>query len=249
MSHNISAAIMGVDGAEGVGDDGDNSCIQIIDQQTCEQVAEFYSNCCATDAFAKIVEQLGIFYNNALIVVENMGGAGLAVLMKLQESYYDNLYFENAGNMEKAGIRMGRHNRPVILEALQNRLINRCVPVASSRFVHELKTFIWNKQTQRAEADKGKHDDAIIAMAHAIFVRDQTQRQTNFPVDAKAEITDTFKLEIYEQIKQEISRGAPEDWLDPAERRITPHEDDEDDFASFYGIHRRRNRLLEEFGF
>jgi hypothetical protein len=242
--------ILGVDAAEGVGDDGDNSCIQVIDSQTCEQVCEFYSNNCPTNKFAKIVEQIGIYYNNGLIVVENMGGAGLAILMKLQtEYYYDNLYFENARNLEKAGVKVGRNNRPLILESLQSRLLNKSLPVASTRFVRELDTFIWNKQTQKAEAQKGKHDDSIMAMAHAIFVRDQTMRQPTFlPTDPIPDITDSFKLDMYEQIKQEIARGAPEDWINAAERSITAMPDDEDQFAVYYSTHRACDSILKEFG-
>jgi hypothetical protein len=241
--------IIGVDAAEGVGDDGDNSCLQIIDAQTCEQVAEFYSNCCPTDKFAKITEQIGIYYNNALVVVENMGGAGVAVLMKLQtEYYYENIYYENSKSMEKAGVRVGSNNRPVILEALQSRLLNKSLPVSSTRFMLELETFIWNKQKQKAEAQKGKHDDAVMAMAHAIYVRDQNMRQPHvFPTNSAPVITDAFKLEMYEQIKMEIQRGAPDDWIDPSDRAINFNDDDEDQFHEFYANRRPYHSILSEF--
>lgn len=241
--------VLGVDVSEGVGDDGDNSCVQIIDSQTCEQAAEFYSNCCPTEKFAKIVEQLAIYYNNGLVVVENMG-AGNAVLSKLQsEFYYDNLHYENSSkSVEKAGVRVSRNNRPMILEALQSRLLNRCLPVASTRFVREIETFIWNKQTQKAEAQKNKHDDAIMAMAHAVLVRDQNMRQpTLFPTDPLPAITDTFKLEMFERIKQEIARGAPEEWIDPSDREITPKDQDDDVFSDYYASHRKYHHLLREF--
>ncbi len=241
--------ILGVDAAEGVGDDGDNSCVQVIDSSTCEQVAEFYSNCCVTQKFAKIVERLGIMYNNGLLVIENTGGQALAVLNKLQfEFNYENIYYESSGNSERIGVKVGTNNRPIILEAMQSRLLNTCLPIYSTRFVRELETFIWNKVKQKAEAQSGKHDDAIFAMAHAVYVRDQNMRQSSFfPLDNQPILTDAYKLEMFEQIKDEMARGAPEEWIDPSDRPIEQTENDDDVFMDFYARYRPYNQILKEF--
>ncbi len=241
--------IMGVDGAEGIGEDGDNSCIEVIDSQTCEQVAEFYSNSCPTDKFAKIIEQIAMYYNHALVVVETSGGAGVAIIAKLQEYYYDNLYYDVVSkNVERPGVKMTKTNRVAILEALQNRLLNESLPIASTRFMRELDTFIWNKEKQRAEPQKNKHDDALFAMAHAVYVRDQNSRQpTFFPTDALPEITDAFRLEMYEKIRQEIYHGAPEEWIDPVDRDMPSANDDEDVFAEYYSRKRPYDKILREF--
>lgn len=85
--------IFGVDCSEGVG--ADNSCIQIIDMTKQEQVAEFYSNNITPYEFAQVVYELALFYNNALLVVEE-ASAGLSVINTLQnELYYENFYFSN----------------------------------------------------------------------------------------------------------------------------------------------------------
>ncbi len=52
--------IIGVDAAEGVGDDGDNSAMQIFDSGTLEQVAEFYSNLVPPYIFAQVINEIGI---------------------------------------------------------------------------------------------------------------------------------------------------------------------------------------------
>ncbi len=128
-------------------------------------------------------------------------------------------------------MKVTKTNRPVILEALQNRLLNECLPIASTR-------------------QKNRHDDAIMAMAHAVFVRDQNVRQPSiFPTDTIHEITDAFRLEMYEQIRQEIMRGAPEGWMDPTERETLSTKDDEDVFAEYYSRKRPYDSILREFAF
>ena len=85
--------IFGIDCSEGVG--ADNSCIEIIDVTKHEQVGEFYSNNITPYEFAQVVYELAIFYNNALLVIEEMS-AGLSVINTLQnELYYDNFYYNN----------------------------------------------------------------------------------------------------------------------------------------------------------
>lgn len=95
------------DVAEGVGDEGDNSCFQVLDMATNEQVAEFYSDSIAPHMFAKIINEMGYYYNTALVVVENMG-PGTAVLSDLQHDLaYENLYFENE-KQNKPGVKVNR---------------------------------------------------------------------------------------------------------------------------------------------
>ena len=57
-------------------------CIEIFDNTTLEQVAEFYSNTIQPHQLAQVINEIGIYYNHALAVVENMGPGG-AVLSNL----------------------------------------------------------------------------------------------------------------------------------------------------------------------
>lgn len=241
--------IIGVDASEGMGDEGDNNCFQVIDKGTMEQVAEFYSNVIPVERFSKILNQIGIYYNNALMVVESMG-AGFAIINKLQnELFYENLYYENVKNIEKAGIKVGSHNRTVILEAMQHRIMNKTVKLNSIRLINELKTFTYNPQKKKVEALKGKHDDAIFAIAHAIAVRDQEVRSVAVGSECPKELSQVFKSDIFNKIKEEILAGAPEDWLDPQDRMKLPDTDeDAENFQEFYARHRPNNGILIEFG-
>lgn len=240
--------IIGADAAEGQGENNDSSCFQIVDTSTLEQVAEFYSNLIVPHEFAQILQQVGVYYNNALVVIENMGPGG-AVLSNLQHTlFYENLYYEsNKSANQKPGVKVNQTNRTLFLESLQNRLLNQTVRINSIRFVTELQTFEYNPTTRKAQAQKGKHDDAIIAMCMALHVRDIILRDIPMGAETPKEITATLKSEVYEEIKRELMEGRPEDLL---------IEDDLDLLADnnsimpgiMFGNQRKNHKLLQEFG-
>jgi len=240
--------IIGADAAEGQGENNDSSCFEIIDTSTLEQVAEFYSNLIVPHEFAQILQQVGVYYNNALVVIENMGPGG-AVLSNLQHTlFYENLYYEsNKSANQKPGVKVNQTNRTLFLESLQNRLLNQTVRINSIRFVTELQTFEYNPTTRKAQAQKGKHDDAIIAMCMALHVRDIILRDIPMGAETPKEITATLKSEVYEEIKRELMEGRPEDLL---------IEDDLDLLADknsimpgiMFGNQRKNHKLLQEFG-
>jgi len=237
--------IFGVDCAEGISDEGDNSCIEIFDLHTMEQVAEFYSNTIPTHIFSQLINELAIYYNHALVVIENMGPGG-SVLSNLQfQQYYDNIYFESAGKggKERAGIKTTQANRPMILEALRHRLMTNSIKINSKRFVRELTTFIYNAGSKKAKAEgEGSHDDAIMAAAICLYINEQFGR--NLPVGAEIP-TDTFKANIYEEIKKEIFADSPEDYLS-----MKDQESKEDELlpTAALAYRRRYAKILAEFG-
>jgi sRNA-binding carbon storage regulator CsrA len=251
--HESHEYIIGVDCAEGVRDGGDNSCFQVLDMKTLEQVAEFYSNSITPNSFAMVLERIGIMYNHALIVVET-NGVGSAVANALHSGLgYDNLHFENKGKDPKPGVRMAVSNRSLVLEALQNKMLNGTLVINSARFVDELKTFVFVSKAKKAQALKNKHDDAIIAMSIAICVRDQLIHDVPVGVEIPEETTQIFKSDIYEQIKQEILRGVEEDVLSEEEEErngffnfFNTEKDDDDSEAIMF--RRRNSALLSEFG-
>ena len=240
--------IIGVDVAEGQGENNDNSCFQIIDTSTLEQVAEFYSNVVVPHEFAQVLNEVGTYYNNALIVVENMGPGG-AVLSTLQHTlFYENLHFENTKSANaKPGIKIGQTNRALYLESLQNRLLNQTVRINSARFVMELQTFEYNPVTKKAQAQKGKHDDAIMSMCIALHVRDSMLRDVPMGAETPREATAILKNQVYEEIKRELMEGKPEDFLiDDGTDLLAP---DSSEMPSVLANFKRKNhKLLQEFG-
>lgn len=242
--------IIGVDSAEGQGENNDSSCFQVIDTATLEQVAEFYSNTVETHVFAQIIREIGIYYNTAMVAVES-NGPGAAVLSNLQHQlYYESLYYENnKGSNSKPGLKMSVNNRPLYLEALSNRLSNETVRINSIRFVHELNTFEYNPVTKKAQAQKGRHDDAIIAMCIALKVRDEIMRDIPVGAEVPKEILSSVKTQVYEDIRRELLESKPQDLLlDDDVDLLAPDKDAVLPGVLFNLQDRKYGRLLEEFG-
>ena len=244
--------IIGVDAAEGMGEDNDNSCFEVIDAVTCEQVAEFYSNTCPPHNFSQVVAMIGRMYNNALIIVESQS-AGLTVLEKLQhEFFYENLFECSQGGNSKTlsvGIKTSRSTRPKFLETMQTRLINESIAIRSRRFIKELKGFIWNAQTKRAEATKGFHDDAIMALCLALYARDVNIRQVPYGIgDQEDDYKERFKAEIYDEIKMELAKASPDEWMDPDDLELLNNEFGQMSASAISEYARAHDKLLKEFG-
>ena len=246
--------IVGLDSAEGIGDGGDNSCLQIINQNTLEQVAEFYSNNISTYEFAQIAKEVASFYNKALIIVEDMSTGG-AVLNSLQhEYYYENLYYNNAHTSKspKAGIKITVQNRPIILQSFQQKIYNDTLKINSMRLVNELKTFEYNTTSKKAQAQRGKHDDAIMAMALALYARDNIVTDLAAFNTKSSETNQIIKSQTIDQLREELKAGL--------NKMVLLEEKDEFDFENnssdldeetkemLINKYRKKNDVLKEFG-
>lgn len=235
--------IIGVDSSEGVGKDGDNSCFQIIDAISLEQVAEFYSNLVPPHVFSQMISQIGIYYNTATVVIENNAIGGAVLNNLINDIGYEAIYYENKkGTANKPGIKVSSANRPLILESMQHRLTNSTTKINSTRLVGELKTFIYSAQRKRAEAIKGKHDDAIMAFCLALYVRDESIR--GVPIGSETEdMIKILKNNSFDEIKKEILEGGVEGWFNK-EEILEPHLENQFDFE----IKRQNDKILREFG-
>ena len=172
-------------------------------------------------------------------------GPGVAVLNSLQNQlYYDNLYFDST-KINKAGVKIGQVNRPLFLESLQNKLMTNSMRVNSARFSNELGTFEYNVTTKKAQAQKGKHDDAIMSMCLALLVRDSMSR--DIPIGAQVDISNLSRIsnDVYEDIKRELMEGKPEEVLEMSSTKL--FEDDVVESESFQ-FRRKYEGLLREFG-
>lgn len=241
--------IIGVDGAEGMGGENDNSCFEVIDSVTCEQVAEFYSNICPPHNFSQILSMVGRMYNGALIIVESQN-SGLTILEKLQHDFFYENLFECAqgGKNSKPGIKTTSGNRSKFLEALQTRLINESIAIRSRRLVKELKGFIWRTDVKRAEATKGFHDDAIFALCLALHARETIVRQVPLGANDTEEYTEAYKAEIYEEVKRELIKDSEEGWLEDDLALLENANEYDGPPSISFGHARSHNAILKEFG-
>lgn len=168
----------------GRGDGGDDSTIVVIETESFTQVAEFQGQL-DPHALAMRAKSTAIYYNNALLVVENTG-IGEATCLELEAIEYDNLYKTNKSSDTpdsnqyintyafndnlKTGFSNNVKTRPLILAKFQECLINKSIIIKSSRTLHELKTFVW--LNGKAQASRGSHDDLIMPLAIACYLRE-----------------------------------------------------------------------------
>lgn len=232
----------------------DNSAFHVVRLDTMEQVAEFYSNSIPANDFAQVVFNVGQWYKEALVVVE-AAEQGLTVINKLENWLgYENLYYETRrSNTEMAGVNMNKINRPIFLEHLQTYLQNGKIKVNSFRLVKELKTFV--VINRKPQAQRGKHDDLVMALALLLGVLDK--RRQEMPVGVQ-KVTgyvdhsiDLSKGDLFLRIKAELEGGL-------VEQLIANQDNDDYDVSNgvdealmfsraMFNVKRPLDALLKEF--
>ena len=163
------------------GDGKDYSTCHVFNMDTMEIVAE-YQGKVTPDIFSRVLFDIGQEYGNGLLVVEN-NSVGFAVLDKLKEMRYPNLYHSiksthefveeyQADQMSNAipGFSTTSKTRPLIVAKLEEFIRNNLIKINSARLLSEMRTFIWNNG--RAEAMRSYNDDLIMACAMGCWVRD-----------------------------------------------------------------------------
>lgn len=246
--------LISADASEGVGDEGDYSAFHVFDINSLDQVAEFYSNVIPAHKFAQVLKQAGEYYNTAIVCVENTLGSGMAVCERLQHSlYYENLYYkQKLTGGERCGMAVNSTCRPMILDTMQTCLWNNLIKINSNRTVRELNTFIFDKNRQKAMAQKGKHDDLVLSLAIGLYAMDILHRE--MPLGSqkmpdmieKSFITSGLEGKEFDSIREDFDLGRAEDFF--------ADNNDEDDkflelFANIIGDKpkRRDEKILKEF--
>jgi hypothetical protein len=183
--------IVSADVATGTG--ADYSAFHVIDIDESEIVCEFKGKM-QPDRFALLMAEAGRRYNNAVLCPE-VNSWGYACVMKLKEINYENLYFssnkdrmsymydKDSFDLKKIGFMTKGSNREKILTKLDEVLRNKNLKVYSSRFYDELKTFVW--KGKRLQAQKGSHDDLIMALAIGtwLFEADANLSKSSYDVN------------------------------------------------------------------
>jgi len=198
------------------GDAADYSTFHLLKLETMEIIGE-YQGKPTPDLYANMLNQVGREFGNAMLVVEN-NNIGYTVLDKLIEYAYPNLYYSIKSTHEYieqhqaevrsnsvAGFSTTAKTRPLIIAKLEEFIRNKLITLYSSRTVNEMKTFIWNNG--RPQAMKGYHDDLIMALAIACWVRDtaiqSSARDLNYQkafVDAIFTTRTTMNTQVKGQI-------------------------------------------------
>ena len=86
-----------------------------------------------------------------------------------------------------------------------------------------------------------------MALCLALYARDERMRQIPMGIgETEEEYTEKFKAEIYDDIKRELAKATPDEWLDPDDIELLKGFDVIPSSISEYS--RTHDKLLKEFG-
>lgn len=173
-------------GGDTAGEGSDYFTAHVINNITGKQVAVLKQQYNEIE-YVKQVYCLGMFYNKALIGLEN--NFSTYPTQKLMELNYPNQYVRKKEDQynnkyEKSfGFKTTSITRPYILGQLQEIVHSNIETIQDKETLREMLTFIVNKRG-RAEAEEGYHDDLVMGLAIAYYIRNQ-QRFTKFDKEPK----------------------------------------------------------------
>ena len=186
------------------GDGSDFSVFHLINLNTMEIAAE-YQGKPTLEQFASTIDSTGREYGGCLTVVEN-NSLGISILEKLIERQYPNLYYSVKGTHEYIeqvqaesisnsvpGFTTSTKTRPLIIAKLEEFIRNKLINIYSSRVINEFKTFIW--YNNKAQAMRSYHDDLIMALAIACWVRDTALTANQRDVEYKKAMVNSMMIE------------------------------------------------------
>lgn len=180
--------IIPIDNSRGSSDDA--TALEIIDidgidddgKPCIEQVGE-YNGKLTGDAVGELAFQYGMLYNQAFIIVEDIGGYGSATLLWLMNNNYPNLYYDDPSlkkftSQEEATPTQitekglpGFHSSSVRFQMLSNfanMVKTNQFKIRSIRVINELDTWIF--KNGRIDHKDGCHDDTLTCLAMGLFV-------------------------------------------------------------------------------
>lgn len=169
----------------------DFTAIQIIDIDAMdekgnpcyEQVLE-YNGKLTGDSVGGLIDGYARQYNNALVVVEDIGGYGSAAILTLLALEYPNMYYDDPAlktptiqkkysdyNIKEDEKLPGFHSNAARFPMISNfvqLLRNNIFKVRSKRVIGELETWIF--KNGRPDHMAGAHDDLLTCLAMGLYV-------------------------------------------------------------------------------
>jgi len=134
------------------------------------------------DIFAELLNNAGNEYGKCMIVVEN-NSVGFAVLEKLRDKVYPNIYYSYKSSHEYvdpltaehssnavAGFTTSSKTRPLVVAKMEEFIRNKLITIYSNRLYNEMSTFIWHNG--KPQAMRKYNDDLIMSCAIGCWVKD-----------------------------------------------------------------------------
>lgn len=154
---------------------GDPACAQVINRQTLEQVAVWHGRVNPIH-FARIMAQLGRFYNNAMLCPEVEGG-GQGVVGALLAWGYPSIWQDRrpdhiTGQFNNLGWSTNYQRKRWCIGMLQKLFLDGSITIHDPKTHHQLRNFVEHEDGYWGNANKKIHDDAVMALAIAVTASD-----------------------------------------------------------------------------
>ncbi|MBR7082314.1 MAG: PBSX family phage terminase large subunit [Oscillospiraceae bacterium] len=204
-------------GADTSGDGSDWFVAQVLNNVTGEQVAVLRQRL-DEDVFARQLYCLGRLYNDALIGVE--ANFSTYPIKELERLGYQKLYLREqedtyTGEFKRSfGFRTDAITRPVIIAGLIQAMHGGIGLINDVTTLLEMLSFVRNARL-RPEAEAGAHDDCVMALAIAYYIRPQ---QTMLIAPPAKEKWSRSQWEDYENADTEERKYLIKKWGKPASR-------------------------------
>lgn len=209
-------------GCDTAGEGSDSCVMQMIDASDGVQVMSMASSDMDEDVFAHQIYAAGIAYMTALIAVES--NFSTYPIRELERLNYPKQYvretFDNLKHEVRLsfGFRTDTKTRPVIISNLVQLVRENVETINDRRTLEEMLTFVRNEDTYKPEAEEGAHDDAVMALAIAHFVRGSGQQKVTVNksecfTDWSESMFEDFRRAKKEDRQKMIERwGRPKQW-------------------------------------
>jgi len=151
---------------------GDFACVQVLNRRTLEQVAEWRARITPA-AFADVLFQLGVFYNNALITSE-IEGPGYATIGALIAKNYPYIYKRSRPDAtpgkvsDQHGWSTTKQSKHMAVGWTKSVIVAHDLTIHSSTLYAEMKNYVVLDNGEYGPASKDGFDDTVMAMNIAV---------------------------------------------------------------------------------
>ena len=172
---NPEAGVPYVIGGDTAGDGSDSFVGQVLDNRTGEQVCTL-RHTFDEDLYAKQMFCLGTYYNTALIGIET--NYSTYPVMELERLRYPKQYVRESLDdythklKQSFGFQTNTKTRPVIIAQLIRAARDDIRLICDESTLEEMLTFV-RGEDWKPQAEEGAHDDCIMALAIAHYIRPQ----------------------------------------------------------------------------
>lgn len=176
--------ILAVDPA---GDGSDYTAMTVLDNRNAKQSCVLHNQHMSSWEIACLAYCLGMRYNEALIASETNFAPEIASY--LRELGYSNIYITQSEghNIEKRhekkyGFRTTTVTRPYVISMLVEYINNSCELINDYSTLLEAENFVRvvkvidGRTKQKEQANAGQHDDILMSLGIALYVRDSNQQ-------------------------------------------------------------------------